>query len=379
MTALDEFAQLGRIHLWLRIVGFLLWAFLGLSRLWQLDWEHVSSLPWIPLWLLYGAAYVVHAQYRKLPLWSARGLLAVQAVSVFLMPRLGYQSFEGMMLAIVVIEATLVFSLRTAALWWAGQLLPLLWSVYPLQAPVHLIEILGAYSAFSLFVLLTYWAQLRERSARAQLVAANAELLSTRALLVENSRQGERLRISRELHDSLGHHLTALTIQLQLANRLPPEAAGEAVNRAQGISREALADVRRVVTQMQAPLQIGAALTALASRIVKPAIHLELNEELVLEDPECAHALFRCVQEAITNSVKHADAKNLWVMIRAGDESVEVRVRDDGKGTGKMAEGNGLNGIRGRIEQLGGSAKFQSQAGRGFELHLVAPLKRAAR
>ncbi len=110
-----------------------------------------------------------------------------------------------------------------------------------------------------------------------------------------------------------------------------------------------------MVSVMQAPqpIDFGASLKALASRIPTLSIHIDLNAELVTRDPERAHALFRCVREAITNGVKHAEGRHVWVTIRIADEAVDIRVRDDGQGTRKLVEGNGLTEIRERVENPG--------------------------
>ena len=236
-------------------------------------------------------------------------------------------------------------------------------------------EIVGAHSSFAAFALLAYQLLFRERRLRTSLSDAHAELLSTRALLADSSRQGERLRIARELHDNTGHHLVALGIQLQLAEKQATGPALATITGAKGIAKDALAEVRRVVSAMQAPEQIdfAAALRAIASRIPTPAIHLDLPNDLTFPDHQRAHALFRCVQEAITNAVKHAEAKNVWVSVRPSNADVEIRVRDDGKGTKKPNEGNGLTGIRERAEGLGGTVVFASEPGKGFELQLKAP------
>ncbi len=376
MGSRAHYAQLGRAEAWLRAVGFLIWAFVGIVKLQSMG--PADTRAWLIPWVIYGAAFLAEALHARLPLGFARALLAVQSGAVGLMPTLGFQGLEGLLLAIVVSQLPIVFTLRQSALLAFAQLSLLLTIVFPHNQTRYIFEILGAHSAFCIFALLGYRIQQREREARTSLADAYAELVSTRALLVENSRQGERLRISRELHDSLGHHLVALGIQLQLAQRLVPGPGAEAVTRAQGISREALAEVRRVVSAMQAPqqLDLAAALKALASRIPTPTIHIDVTGELVLPDPERAHALFRCVQEAITNSVKHAEARNVWVTVKAEAAGVDIRVRDDGHGTRRVVEGTGLTGIRERMEHLGGTAQFQSEAGRGFELHLVAVVAR---
>lgn len=373
MAGREDFAQLGRADPWLRSVGFLIWLFVGTVHLQSR--VPGDQMAWLIPWVVYGVAFVGAAFHARLPLWLARALVGVQSASVALMPMLGFQQLEGLLLAIVVAQLPVVFTLKHSALLALAQLPMLLVIVFPFQQPRYIFEILGAHSAFCVFALMGYRIQQRERKARTSLSEAYAELVETRALLVENSRQGERLRISRELHDSLGHHLVALGIQLQLAEKLATDSSKAPVTAAQGISREALAEVRRVVTQMHTTQQIdfGASLKVLASRIPTPAIHIDMDSELVLADAERTHALFRCVQEAITNSVKHAEARNVWVTVRTAASTVNIKVRDDGHGAPKLVEGNGLTGIRERVEHLGGSVVFASTSGRGFELHVTAP------
>lgn len=378
MTDREQFAQLGRAEPFLRVIGGAIWLFVGVVRLQTQD--PAEPAWWLWAWGGYGAAYAGAALHRFLPLWLARALIGVQSAAVALMPTLGFHALEGLLMAIVVVELPVVFPLKRSAQLAAAQVGLLLVVVYPHNALRYVFEITGAHSAFASFALLVYWLQQREREAKASLSDAYAELLATRALVVESSRTGERLRIARELHDSLGHHLVALGIQLQLAEKQSAAPAQASVARAQGIAKEALAEVRRVVSSMQVPEQLdfAAALTALASRIPSPVIHLDLAQDLAFPDPERAHALYRCVQEAITNSVKHAEAKNIWVSVHGAGADVEIRVRDDGKGAKKLTPGNGLTGIRERAEGLGGAAVFQSEPGRGFELQLKAPRARPA-
>ena len=109
----------------------------------------------------------------------------------------------------------------------------------------------SALAALLTFALSHSLHELRERAARAELLARNAELHATRELLAESSRVAERLRISRDLHDTLGHHLTALSIQLDIATRRSEGAAAEHIREAHAITRLLLSDVRDVVGQLR--------------------------------------------------------------------------------------------------------------------------------
>ena len=255
----------------------------------------------------------------------------------------------------------LILSLRHATWWALAHPIPLMVAVYPYNEFKYLMDILGASSAFAIFVLVFYRIQLQEQRARTELATTNAALLSTRAMLVEGSQQTERLRISRELHDSLGHHLIALSLQLELAQRLAEGSAVEPLTRARAISRDSLGEVRRVVSAMQTSqaVDLVAALRALAGGIPAPKIAIQAPDELVLEDGEASHVLFRCIQEAITNSVKHASAKNVWVDISRkpvlsgveGPDWIDVVIRDDGRGVREVTRGRGLDGMQARVSR----------------------------
>jgi signal transduction histidine kinase len=372
-----ERANLGRTEPWLRALGFAIWTFVGVSRL----AGHGSAAgpgfwpPWLAPWLVYGAAFALASLRARLPPPVRVALLAVQAGAVVALPWTGLEGFEGLLLAIVVAQAPTVLSFRHAVFWALAQAIALLATVFPFKTPIELMEILGAYSSFSFFALLVYRLHLQERRSRTELAEANAALVATQALLIEGSRQGERLRIARELHDSLGHYLAALSLQLELAGQLAHGAAAEPVGRANTLSREALAEVRRVVSAIQSPpgMDLVPSIRALAGSIPAPRVSVDGADDLVIDDAEVAHALFRCVQEAITNSIKHASADNVWVTVRGNAEDLRITVRDDGRGVPVVVRGRGLEGMQARAVQIGGRADFESSLGRGFQVHIVVP------
>jgi signal transduction histidine kinase len=308
-------------------------------------------------------------------------VLAVQSAAALLLPRAGLPGFEGLLLSIVVAQVPTVLPLRTAVGWAVLQAPLLLAVVLPTHRPSEIAEILGAYAAFSAFALLVVRLHLQERRARADLADSNAALLGTRAVVVEGTRQIERLRIARELHDSLGHHLTALNLQLELAERIADGPVTAPVGRARAIARASLDEVRRVVGAMRAPAEFDlvAALRALAGGIAAPVIHVETTPEDIDLPPDAAHAIFRCVQEAVTNSVRHAAAASVRVHLEQAARGLTVRVTDDGEGAKGPASpaGTGMTGMRERAEELGGTIRFASLAGRGFEVVLEVPLAAA--
>jgi signal transduction histidine kinase len=373
MRLFEERANLGPVEPCLRAIGLAVWAFVGVSRF-------SGAVPsWLWPWLIYGGAVVVGCLRARLPDSINVGALIVQSAAALALPSFGFAGFEGLLLSVVVAQVPTVLSFRASVVWAVAQLPLLLVVVFRRESVMDRLGTLGAYSAFSVFALLVYWLQLQERRGRRDLAETNAVLLSTRALLVEGSRQGERLRISRDLHDSLGHHLTALSLQLALAEKLAEGRAADPVAKARAIARESLADVRRVVSASRSFVgdDLVAALRAIAAGIPAPRITVHAEGDLPKASDESNHAVFRCVQEAITNSVKHASARQVWVDITSSRERVDIRIRDDGRGVRVLRLGHGLQGIQERASQVGGEVEFTSQPGRGFEVHMSVPTQTA--
>jgi len=233
----------------------------------------------------------------------------------------------------------------------------------------------GLFLGISMFAFVSSVVVLRQNAARDELRRVNSELQATQSLLAENTRIAERVRIARELHDLVGHHLTALTLNLEVVTHLVEGKVLEHVQQAHSIARLLLADVREVVSDMRRDDQVDLAdaLHTLISGVPKPRIHLDLPSEQVKTEPERALVLLRCVQEMITNSVRHAQAKNLWIRLSMTRDGLAMSARDDGIGADKVAVGNGLSGMAERLKQLGGKLEIESEPGAGFALHAWLP------
>src|SRR5207342_1341446 len=234
------------------------------------------------------------------------------------------------------------------------------------------------YAGFSGFVFVTSLVARQQAQAREQ-HRLNAELRATRALLAESARVNERTRISRELHDLLGHHLTALSLNLEVAGHLSDGRVKEHVQQAHTLARLLLTDVREAVSQLRegGAIDLAAALRPLAENVPSLAIHMDLEEPLTLDDPERAHVLLRCTQEIITNAVRHAGARNLWIDARRADGGIVIQARDDGAGADALVPGNGLRGMRERLAQHGGDLQVDCRPGEGFRLRLHLPANAA--
>ncbi|MGH8199389.1 MAG: sensor histidine kinase [Steroidobacteraceae bacterium] len=214
-----------------------------------------------------------------------------------------------------------------------------------------------------------------EASARDELEKVNSQLRATQALMTETARMSERLRISRDLHDALGHNLTTLAIHLDVADRLASGQAAEHVHCAREVAGTLLAEVRSLVSRVGVePMDLRATLSALAEAAVNLKVRLILPEALSAVDPARADALFRCVQEVMTNTLRHAGARELLVRLeQSADGTFSISTRDDGRG-GPFVEGRGLKGMRERFESLGGTLSVRCPPGGGFGVDGTIPV-----
>ncbi len=220
-----------------------------------------------------------------------------------------------------------------------------------------------------------------EAEKRRWLQAVLAEQMAGEQLLAEQMRYNERMQIARELHDLMGHHLTALNLQLQLGGALlareDRSAAAQALGRAEGVAAQLLADVRAAVSQQRSSqrIDLSAALQALAEGIASTRIELTLDEAARDLGPRAAHALLRCVQEGVTNSVRHAGARRVQVELRGRGDEIAISIDDDGRGAPNWhggRAGNGLSGMAERMAELGGQMRV-TRTSPGFRIELRCP------
>lgn len=220
-----------------------------------------------------------------------------------------------------------------------------------------------------------------ERRASLALAASHAELLGTQALLADTVRSSERLRIARDLHDAVGHHLTALNLHLELAVR-QGQAQGQGrdgvaapLATSRVLAGELLTQVRAIVgaERRAQPIDLQAALTRLCAGIPQPQIALRIDPAFSTHSPALAHTLFCCVQEGVTNALRHAQARRLSIDLACRGDAVTLCIADDGRGRAARIEGNGLRGMRERLQQHGGALAVNDAAGGGLSLAIHIP------
>ena len=215
-----------------------------------------------------------------------------------------------------------------------------------------------------------------QRRARNELTAMNQELRALYAAQ-QSVREEERARIARELHDDLGQQMTGLKLSLAwLGNRIK-EGRGADADSVEGMRRmldTAITSVRRISSELRPQildeLGFGDAVTWQIREFAKHsglqlAIHLPAQDRV--HDAALATALFRIVQEALNNVVRHAGAKNLWVELVCEAEDLVLRVRDDGVGIASTSghAGMGLSSMRERAHAAGARLRVISAPGEG--------------
>jgi len=371
----------------LRAGGLAVWLAVGLPVLTAGRSRGVSADElgaWAAAFVLFGLAFLVTSAASRFDRDRAGALvlLAAQAGAAIALAALPpCYGLEGALLVLVAIHLGGRLSPAAGLLWIAVQSL-VLYGTMALHWSMHMgVLLAGAYLPFQLLAFWTAGLLSRETGAREGLARANAELEATRELLVETHRVAERVRIARELHDLLGHHLTALTLNLEAASHLVPAGAEPRshIEAAKERARSLLGEVREAVRSMREGegegegLRLDAAVRALSAVIPRPAIHLRFAEDLPACDSASAQVLLRCAQEMITNAVRHSDAENLWPEFLLSEGAIEIQARDDGRGAGELRAGNGLAGMRERLEERGGRLAVRTNPGRGFEVTAVLP------
>ena len=177
----------------------------------------------------------------------------------------------------------------------------------------------------------------------------------------------ERDRVARDVHDVLGHSLTVLSVKAELAGRLidiDPERAKAELASIQDTARQALAEVRATVGGLRAG-NLEAEIAAAPQVLADAGIKTKINGAVADTDPRHRALLAWVLREAVTNVVRHSRAHAVTVELRADG----LRVSDDGQGL-NGSEGNGLRGMRERVEQAGGTLRLDGSRGTALEVSL---------
>ena len=332
----------------------------------------------------FGLAYwlVTHDLGTRKPRWYDIALLGVMTITAIAVSQLTGTGLGAILLMIVAGVIPWLMPVSAGVIWMIVQHVALVPVFIKGQGftPIAAVLQTALFIGYSSFTFVTGFVAKQQAQAREDQRRMNAELRATRVLLAESSRMSERLRISRELHDLLGHHLTALSLNLEVAGHLTEGKAHDHVKQSHTLAKLLLTDVREAVSEMREDggIDVNTAFHSLVDGVTALKIHLDLPEMLQLDDPDRAHVLLRCAQEIITNTVRHSGADELWLRLTKMPSHIELFARDNGRGAVNLSQGNGLRGMCERLAEFGGHIDIMNIAGQGLSLTATLPTKEIA-
>ncbi|MDO3661967.1 sensor histidine kinase [Bacillus sp. C28GYM-DRY-1] len=219
--------------------------------------------------------------------------------------------------------------------------------------------------------------------AHAELQKAHAELQEASVLSLRYAVLEERTRIARDIHDSIGHELTSVIVQLQSLPYIlksSKEDSEKVIQNVLAIARECLQEVRSVVHQMGRSESM-VSLTALRGLIhqveERSGLHVSFDTSSLSEESwpqNVSETIYRILQEALTNIIRHAHASHAAAVISNDETHLYVTITDDGHFTGNLTCGFGMTGMKKRAEKAGGSLSFSAVQPSGLQIELALPL-----
>jgi len=276
-----------------------------------------------------------------------------------------------------LVQATEMYRSRTANLLLVATVLSYAGAQVFHNYPDNLLSVtlnsitLGLFHAFA---LITTRRTIGERELREQTAALNRELIATRDLLSQSTRQSERLRIARELHDLLGHHMTALILNLEVASHISEGESKEKVEQSQSLAKLLLSDLRTAVSELREDdsINLEQAVDKLIAGIPGLQFEVDFSTAPEIKDVKQAETLLRCIQESVTNVIKHSSADHCQIRLAESEDGCTLTVTDNGKAGGEIQPGNGLKGMNERVSVSSGKLSWQ-QNPEGFSLQIQLP------
>lgn len=233
--------------------------------------------------------------------------------------------------------------------------------------------------------LIRYYKQSRIETVRLHKELENSyRQLTEYSLQVEElSVSRERIRIAREIHDTVGHNLIALLIQLDLAGKLQAsdaEKSRECLQQCEDLVRSALHEVRlsvRTIREEDNGLTFAESVTRLTGQFAE-LTGMQVSVEVDPHFPDVSEALrltlIRIVQESLTNARKHGDSSQVWVTLRCAEHGIDVSILNNGLGNPEYSPGFGLLNMQERVHEHGGTLRIVTGPEEGFEVRVTIPL-----
>ncbi|RMD52507.1 MAG: sensor histidine kinase, partial [Candidatus Thermofonsia bacterium] len=305
-------------------------------------------------------------------------------------------NFYLIWLYVLAIEAIMLLSQREA------NIIIALYIVLTVGILLALLPLINAFISFPIYLGGFYFfisfafATNRANQARAESQRLLAELQTTHQQLQTYAAQVETLavseernRLAREMHDTVGHRLTVAAVQLEAAQKLVRKDADKAETMIATVReqvREALQELRQTVATLRHPLEVDLPLSQALRRLIRNfeeasglVVNVLLPDDLPELPPAQRLAVYRTVQEGLTNVQKHAQATQVWLQLMQQNGALLLRMSDDGVGwpEKRPSTGFGLRGMAERAAQLGGELHLEPRPGGGAQLRLRLPMAAA--
>ncbi len=301
-------------------------------------------------------------------------LFVLQAICIAALIFLVPSDFIYILTVVWLVQGVQIYSVRTATLLMIASLV---WFAvaqlyfFGLSGLFELAISAGLYSLLNMFAISMTQLFTSERLQKEQLAELNRDLLATRDLLSQSSAQSERLRISRDLHDILGHHMTALILNLEVASHQVDGEPKDKVEQSLALAKLLLSDLRSTVGELreEGAINLEESVNALVSGIPDFPIDVDFSNASKIDDVELAETFLRCTQEAVTNVLRHSTADHCRIAMTSDKSQFTLSVSDNGKPGRNIEPGNGLKGMAERVDALGGNLDWQ-QNEQGFELRV---------
>jgi signal transduction histidine kinase len=382
-----EIRHVFRLVEWMSI-GIAL-ATLQLDPPWQ-DWESRLLLPKISAYFILAGVFGLSCWFPvQRPLWQRRLYVAIAAILITSANFTGYTL--DILLYLLIAKSCFLLSRRDLVKLLV--VIGVVWNLSMIYAFYQSIDLIGqrpptydrqsllisaslvsfgVYINASAFVLLLSFAVLREQRSRARAEQLTQEMETLAATV-------ERSRIAREIHDSLGHTLTALNVQIELAQKLQqrdPDRATQSLDIAQQLSIQCLQDVRQAVHSMQnRTLDLNQAIHTLVQPLQSHGnLQLDLSLRFPALPPTMSHQIYCIIQEGLTNIQRHAQATQVHLQAELNQGQIVVTLRDNGVGFHLDQAGFGLRSMSDRAASLGGQLEIDSGPDRGTRIQLAAPV-----
>lgn len=355
--------------------------FIPLEDFWQ------TEFVWFFVWIIFFHVGWFYLENKKYKMINCVVLCLLAFINILLLPvlpvmmlgiltmdlRQNYSRKMSIVLISILSLSIMIYWVNTSS--WAGSE----YLVYTLGIIILSFFIMEQYMLVKNQESQLYNFQRRSDELESHVMSLKSQMIAMEEIHTLN----ERNRISRDLHDSVGHTLSTLVIQLAAISKLTEDSAPEAsemLTQLHQFSKDGLANVRQVIHELKPQHYTKIAFIEQVHNIISDfelnsSIRVYFNNNQLLWElsPEQEVVFIRTIQEFLSNSNKHSGATEVRIQCHFTDSSVILTMADNGRGTDEIKPQMGLTGMKERTKLLGGRVQVQSSINKGFKIRIVLP------